>query len=471
MTDTSNLGLPYIEASQAQKHVTHNEALRILDAVIQVAVQDVTRTAPPASPVEGQRHIVAASPTGAWAGRAKTIATWQDGAWAFLVPKTGWCVWSIADSGLRVFDGVIWRGFGGDTTALLGINTTASSPNLLSVRSNAALFAAINVADSGSGDMRLQLSKESAAKTASVYFSDAFSGRAEFGLVGDDDFRLKVSANGTSWVDAMRIDRATGRVTFPVNGGSRETLAANRTYYVRTDGNNANSGLANTSGAAFLTIQKAVDTVASLDLSIWQATIQIADGTYTAGATMRPYVGALPPIIQGNATTPANVLVNASAAVFTNAGAGIWQINDLKLSTSSSHGLHVGNGGTIRFQNLDFGTIAGYQMFSGPASSIVATGSYAVSGNADIHVASTGFISLVGATVTYIGSRAFNTANFLAGRGAVVDCYGMSFVNGASVSGPRYVANHNGVLFTNGGGANYFPGSSAGVVSTGGLYV
>ncbi|MDB5549309.1 MAG: hypothetical protein JWP21_2756, partial [Tardiphaga sp.] len=109
MTDTANLGLPFIEAGQAQKHVTHNEALRILDAAIQIAVQDITRQAPPSSPADGQRHIVAASPSGAWTGRAKAIATWQDGAWAFLAPRIGWCVWSVADAGLLVFDGASWR--------------------------------------------------------------------------------------------------------------------------------------------------------------------------------------------------------------------------------------------------------------------------------------------------------------------------------------------------------------------------
>ncbi|MDB5630592.1 MAG: hypothetical protein JWQ51_2932 [Tardiphaga sp.] len=218
MTDTANLGLPFIEAGQAQKHVTHNEALRILDAAIQIAVQDITRQAPPSSPADGQRHIVAASPSGAWTGRAKAIATWQDGAWAFLAPRIGWCVWSVADAGLLVFDGASWRdlrGLGFDNLARLGVNTTASAPNLLSVRSNAALFAAIGVADGGSGDMRVQLSKDNAARTASIYFADAFSGRAEFGLVGSDAFKLKVSGDGSSWVEALSVDQTSGALTLP----------------------------------------------------------------------------------------------------------------------------------------------------------------------------------------------------------------------------------------------------------------
>jgi len=220
MTVTANLGLPFIEAGQAQKHVTHNEALRILDAAIQIAVADRSRTVPPPSPLEGERHIVAAGAGGAWSGQAQAIATWQDGAWAFLAPKQGWCVWSIADDVLLVFDGAAWRDLRDlplslDNTARLGIGTIAAAPNLLSVKSNAALFAAIAAAAGGSGDVRLQLAKESAGNTASVVFSDAYSGRAEFGLVGSDAFKLKVSANGSGWVEALTIDPASGAFALP----------------------------------------------------------------------------------------------------------------------------------------------------------------------------------------------------------------------------------------------------------------
>jgi hypothetical protein len=220
MTDTANLRLPLIEASQAQKHVTHNEALRILDAAIQIAVLDTTRTTPPVGPVEGERHIVAVGATGAWAGQAHAIATWQDGAWSFLTPSIGWCVWSVADDIMLVFDGASWRDLRDlpvalDNAAHLGVNTAADALNLLSVKSNAALLAAIDAAHGGSGDVRLQLSKESASKTASVFFSNNYSGRAEFGLVGADAFRLKVSADGSNWVEAFNIDQASGNLALP----------------------------------------------------------------------------------------------------------------------------------------------------------------------------------------------------------------------------------------------------------------
>ena len=63
MENTPNLSLPYIMPSQAQKHVTHNEALRALDILVQLAVLDRDLTVPPSAPDEGDRHIVAAAAT------------------------------------------------------------------------------------------------------------------------------------------------------------------------------------------------------------------------------------------------------------------------------------------------------------------------------------------------------------------------------------------------------------------------
>ena len=74
MAETPNLVLPYLAANQSQKHVTVNEALRRLDALVQISVQSTALATPPASPTEGQRWIVPASPTGAWAGHAGQIA-------------------------------------------------------------------------------------------------------------------------------------------------------------------------------------------------------------------------------------------------------------------------------------------------------------------------------------------------------------------------------------------------------------
>jgi microcystin-dependent protein len=209
---TDNLQLPYVAAAQAQKHVTHNEALRKLDTLVQLAVLDSTLTEPPASPGAGDRYIVAASGTDDWAGHDGEVATWVDGLWEFATPGEGWLAFDLAAEALLVFLAGTWAPAAAapSPTDQLGVNTTADTTNRLAVRSEAALFTAIADADGGSGDISVALNKESDADTASVVLQSGWSGRAELGLAGDTDFVVKVSADGSSWVEAIRIDKDTG---------------------------------------------------------------------------------------------------------------------------------------------------------------------------------------------------------------------------------------------------------------------
>jgi hypothetical protein len=215
MPETVHLGLPLIESGQAQKHVTHNEALVLLDATLHLSVLSQTLNAPPASPQNGDRFLVEAPASGAWAGHAGDLAVRQDNAWRFLTPVTGWRIWVEAESKLIVFDGTAWQDVGGVGAGNLqdvdhvGINTTADNINRLAVSSPASLFT-----HEGS-DHRLKINKSAAANTASLIFQDTLSGRAELGLTGDDNLHVKVSANGTAWTEALTIDRTTGRVAVP----------------------------------------------------------------------------------------------------------------------------------------------------------------------------------------------------------------------------------------------------------------
>jgi hypothetical protein len=168
MDATSNLSLPFIIAAQAQKHVTHNEALRALDAVVQLSVLDKDLAAPPGSPAEGTRYIVGPGPTGAWAGRAGGIAAFQDGAWAFYEPQVGWRAWVADEDRLYVWSGSAWGllplacADGADITdesgnAQIAFHTAASAVNHIAV-ANAATGAGPQIAAEGSDpniDLRL----------------------------------------------------------------------------------------------------------------------------------------------------------------------------------------------------------------------------------------------------------------------------------------------------------------------------
>ena len=105
---TAHLALPFIMAAQAQKHVTHNEALRLLDGIVQLAVLDRDLTTPPVSPAEGDRHIPAPGAAGAWAGWDGSIAYWIDGAWMRILPSPGWLAWIEAEAQLVVWTGSTW---------------------------------------------------------------------------------------------------------------------------------------------------------------------------------------------------------------------------------------------------------------------------------------------------------------------------------------------------------------------------
>ena len=230
--------MPYLAAAQAQKHVTHNEALRSLDALVQISVRDRNLATPPAAPLDGDRYLVAANGADDWSGKDEEIAAFQDNAWMFYAPREGWLAWVADEDKLLVFDGAAWSevsGSGGGSVnpaALVGVNATADATDRLSVSSPNTLFS-----HEGS-DHRLKINKASAGDTASSLYQNGFSGRAEMGLAGDDDFHFKVSPDGPSWKEAILIDKDTGNVTFPntslggVGGGVNPSMLINGDFQI-----------------------------------------------------------------------------------------------------------------------------------------------------------------------------------------------------------------------------------------------
>jgi hypothetical protein len=224
MSNSNRLALPYLAAAQSQKHVTHNEALQILDALVQLSVLARDVDAPPGPPAEGARYLVGSAPSGAFAGQAGRLAAFDDGAWRFLEPKAGWLVHVATSNSVIVHDGSAWRDIAafvrslGDLAAL-GVGTGADAGNPFSAKLNDALFAARSSAEGGTGDLRLKLNKEASGGVVSQLFQSGWSGRAETGLSGDDRFRIKVSADGSAWRDSLVADPSTGAVSFPSGVG------------------------------------------------------------------------------------------------------------------------------------------------------------------------------------------------------------------------------------------------------------
>jgi hypothetical protein len=203
---STHLQLPYIQPAQAQKHVTHNEAIELLDVIVQLTVQGFAADTPPATPSEGETWALGATPTGVWAGQAQQIASWRAGGWIFIAPVAGWRAYSVTDVQTRVYDGIAWVGtVSFENLPGLGVNATSDATNKLAVSAEASLF---NHAGAGH---QLKLNKATSGDTASLLYQTNWSGRAEMGLTGGDDFAIKVS-DGSAWFTGLTVRHASGVV-------------------------------------------------------------------------------------------------------------------------------------------------------------------------------------------------------------------------------------------------------------------
>jgi hypothetical protein len=211
---TTRHALPYLAEAQAQKHVTVNEGLRRLDALIHVAVKSDSVTDEPQDAEDGDAYLLPeGAGGGSWSGLAAgTLAVLQDGAWEAYRPVIGMVVFVMSTARLQVFTEAGWLGL--DTPKALGVNTMPDETNRLSAKSDNIFFSHDDQTP-GSGDMRLVLNRAGTSNTASLVFQSGFEGRAEMGLSGSDDFVLKIADDQGTFREAIRIDRTTGAVSFP----------------------------------------------------------------------------------------------------------------------------------------------------------------------------------------------------------------------------------------------------------------
>lgn len=299
--------------------------------------------------------------------------------------------------------------------------------------------------------------------TAQVFITAAAEDILE--ILDEDDF----ASDSATKVPSQQSTKAY------IAAVTRETLNANRTYYVRADGSDSNTGLANTSGGAFLTIQKAVDVVASLDIAIYSVTIQVADGTYTGAVNLKQPVGAGACTLQGNTSTPANCIISTtSATCVTGSGAGVrWTVTGFKLQTTTTgYGVLVTSWANVTLGVIDFGAMASnYSHVLAANNAAVQFGSnYSISGSSAAHWNATtgGAISAALITVTITGTPAFSSGFAVAAWMGGITAYSNTF--SGSATGVRYSVTENSYIITLGGGASYLPGDSAGSTATGGIY-
>lgn len=167
MATTTNLALTLLEASQAQKEVTINEALMCLDAMIGSAVTSRSISTPPGSPATGVVYIVGASPTGAWAGQANKLA-YFDQVWRFITPLSGARAWVRDELRDYQYNGSAWQAvtLGGSirvvtaagavttsaTDYTVVINKTTGAATTVNLTSPASTFTQVVIIKDGKGD-------------------------------------------------------------------------------------------------------------------------------------------------------------------------------------------------------------------------------------------------------------------------------------------------------------------------------
>lgn len=295
MSDTTtHLGLPYLMAAQAQKHVTHNEALRLLDAMVQLSVLDRTRTAPPASPADGNRHLVASGATGIWAGWDLNIAFWVDGAWIRLVPRTGWMVWVAAEGLFLVWTGAAWE--------VVGEPRDVSD----------AVFSLVNDADP-TKKATFSLAGISAGTTRSFTLPNTSSELAI--LAGTQTFTGNKTFSGTLTASnaTATIGTATTTATYGMGTGAT-TTGVTKTVNLGTGGASGSTTVVNigsaTAGAGGTTV---VNT----------PTVTFANAVTQVGMAQANLTAQLLGLGGATADSFNRLSVNTPAVLLNNAGAGI----------------------------------------------------------------------------------------------------------------------------------------------------
>lgn len=271
----------------------------------------------------------------------------------------------------------------------------------------------------------------------------------------------------------------------------RMVLTAARTYYVRTDGSDSNTCLVNTAGGACLTINGAYAKITGLiDFGGQTVTVQVGAGTYTTANVLNgPWVGGGALVIQGDTTTPDNVVINVAGApcfsINTNLP-GTLTIAGFKLTTTvAGNGIFHNGSGTVQVgvagsnTGMDFGaTIQPHMVTTSVGARILMIGGYTISGGAPAHMR-TFFPSVIEAintmTITLSGSPAFSP--FADASNGSIIFFGaaqVTFSGSAAAGTKKYHSTINSIINVSSGGGfggpNYFPGDVAGVADIGGLY-
>lgn len=283
----------------------------------------------------------------------------------------------------------------------------------------------------------------------------------------------------TAPTQAALLNSVAIATTEYVDRTTRDKLTANRTYYVRSDGSNSNTGLVNSAGGAFLTAQKAVDTFVTLDLAGYAGTIQMVNvttpQTYTGQiSVLYPFIGGSVTLL-GDATTPANLVwsVGVAHGIIVDGFGSAINVSGIKLQNSGGYaGLYAKNGGRIAVTGkIDFGACSQHMLAEVNGTIVLNAVNHNITGSALIHMwcLAGGRIRHNNCTVTVSAALTFSTAFAVCASGGLIK--GAFSTWSVNPTGTRHTVDTGGGVDTSGSGTSYFPGTVAGATTTPGWFV
>ncbi len=312
MSQSTNLALPYLGASQSQKHVTVNEGLRFLDALVQIAVKSAALSVPPGAPADGQRWVIGPAPTGLWAGRATQIAAWQDGAWVFYAPKEGWLAWNEATLTSLIFSAGSWISLIGALLAA-GVADTAFTLTDDADPTKKAMFELSGIS---TGTTRTFSLPNTSSELAILAGTQTFT--------GNKTFSGTLTASGTVTVSsaAATIGTAITAATYGLGTGAT-TTGLTKSVNLGTGGAsgsntvvNIGSAVAGAGGTTVVNTPTVTFASAVTQVGMPQANLTaqlLGLGGATADATNRLSVNT-PNVLLNNAGASIDVTLNKNAA-------------------------------------------------------------------------------------------------------------------------------------------------------------
>lgn len=260
--------------------------------------------------------------------------------------------------------------------------------------------------------------------------------------------------------------------------------ATSVTYYVRTDGNDSNTGLENTAGGAFKTVQAAVNAAYKRNVSNGTSiTISVANGTYTGSIVASGTLAGSLTTADGTGWSAPIIITGASGVILTSSNAAatltvgpksvVRLAGGLRIQSSGTtgtrHGIAVSGGGILDLNAMFFGACAGDHINVSQGGIVLVSANYNITGSAARHIAASSGSLVVAESRTIALSTTPAFTQFINSTGGSVVIYSGHTFTG-SATGSRYSATNGGSIITSSGSTTYLPGNAAGSLSSGGSY-